>query len=72
MNYLIIITGLAPINETTGMYIKGEYSKDINCSGSDFCNAPKWANETWGGDDIPGMNLDRPIQKDTLVVPAGE
>ncbi|XP_033761221.1 L-ascorbate oxidase-like [Pecten maximus] len=44
---------------------------DISCDigSKGFCNKPVWANTTWNGGNIPGLVLDRPAQKDTVIVP---
>ncbi|XP_053409258.1 uncharacterized protein LOC128559972 [Mercenaria mercenaria] len=43
---------------------------DINCPGQCYSNA-SWANETWKGGNIPGVDLTRAPRKDTITVPAG-
>ncbi|XP_066925497.1 uncharacterized protein [Clytia hemisphaerica] len=71
-SFHVLKIGLGKYNKTNGLYLLGQYTDDIDCSGSDACNQPKWKNQNWGGNDIPGMNVSgRPIQKDTLTIPAG-
>ncbi|XP_060073313.1 uncharacterized protein LOC132553118 [Ylistrum balloti] len=41
---------------------------DIKCN-SEFCDKASWSNTSWGGDNIPGLNLVDPPVKDTVVVP---
>ena len=43
---------------------------DISCD-TDYCNQPEWKSDIEGGDDIPGLKRNNPIQKDTLMLPAG-
>ncbi|XP_021365307.1 laccase-like [Mizuhopecten yessoensis] len=62
-------------DSTTGHYI-GPNTDDINCNGNgnhttSLCNAAMWRNQSWGGDNIPGLNLLNPPRKDTILVPAG-
>ncbi|XP_070533730.1 uncharacterized protein [Ptychodera flava] len=58
-------------------YANGLYAgdnQDIDCGdcGEDErCNSGKWRNTSWGGDNIPGLNLVNPPMKDTVIVPVG-
>ena len=54
---------------TTGQ--NSEDNTDINCSPSDLCNATKFRDSSWVGDNIPNLNLANPPQKDTLMIPVG-
>ena len=48
------------------------YNKDIDCGGGkNFCNNPKWRNNSWANGKIPGLNLVNPPRKDTLIIPTG-
>ncbi|OWF42004.1 Laccase-4 [Mizuhopecten yessoensis] len=47
---------------------------DINCNGNgklSFCNQASWSNTSWYGNNIPGLELDNPPRKDTVIVPSG-
>ncbi|XP_074657254.1 uncharacterized protein LOC141910414 [Tubulanus polymorphus] len=57
-----------PVLDSKGKNIR--QNPDIACDG-DFCNKGKWANSSWGGDNIPGLNLNNPPQKDTIFIPKG-
>ncbi|XP_062575775.1 uncharacterized protein LOC134237656 [Saccostrea cucullata] len=52
-------------------------NEDIQCSKTlpndeSNCNNAQWKNETWNNYKlIPGINLDNPVRKDTLLVPMG-
>lgn len=59
----------AVYNNTTGQ--NSEDNTDINCSPSDLCNATKFRDSSWVGDNIPNLNLANPPQKDTLMIPVG-
>src|SRR5689334_12059935 len=57
-------------NETTGL-VNG-FSDDIKCRPNDPpCNFAGWANQSWNGGNVPGLNLDNPPEKDTVTVPVG-
>nr|KAG5686609.1 hypothetical protein BaRGS_006283 [Batillaria attramentaria] len=57
----------------------GKDNPDIDCRGPadrtvTLCNTATWKNETWraeNGGVVPGLNLDNPIRKDTIIVPTG-
>ncbi|KAK3101843.1 hypothetical protein FSP39_006762 [Pinctada imbricata] len=45
---------------------------DLRCSGTkQFCNSMSWANPTWTGNSVEGININNPILKDTVIVPSG-
>ncbi|XP_033744232.1 uncharacterized protein LOC117330123 [Pecten maximus] len=44
-------------------------NEDIECETKVWCDRPKWKNESWGGDNIPGLNLVNPPIKDTVLLP---
>ncbi|XP_021372420.1 L-ascorbate oxidase-like [Mizuhopecten yessoensis] len=44
-------------------------NEDIECESEVWCDYPKWKNDTWGGDNIPGLNLVDPPIKDTVLLP---
>ncbi|RUS85498.1 hypothetical protein EGW08_006706, partial [Elysia chlorotica] len=51
----------------------GADSTDINCGGktTNFCNAATWTNTSWRGNSVPGLTLNSPPRKDTIMVPSG-
>ena len=67
-SFHVLKVGFGEYNASSGLYKSP--NKDIHCSTS-YCNQPEWSNKSFGGDNIPGMRFDRPIQKDTLMVPTG-
>ncbi|XP_059146111.1 uncharacterized protein LOC131933346 [Physella acuta] len=73
-SFQVVKLGYPPYNETTGQ-IMGD-NLDINCGGNpnrslSYCNQAKWANSSWGGNNVPGLNLLTPPRKDTILVPTG-
>ncbi|KAL3866697.1 hypothetical protein ACJMK2_043978 [Sinanodonta woodiana] len=70
----LIKMGYGQYNETTAK-ITGD-NLDINCRGNPdrsmtFCNNATWANTSWLGGNVPGVELERPLRKDTIIVPTG-
>ncbi|XP_012940646.2 laccase-4 [Aplysia californica] len=70
----LLKTGYPKYNETTGKLIDDNH--DIDCRGNvtadkSFCNSAAWANSSWGGNNIPGLELEFPPRKDTVQVPTG-
>ncbi|CAC5415838.1 unnamed protein product [Mytilus coruscus] len=43
---------------------------DIKCNTLE-CNRAEWADELWSYGNVPGMNVDNPPIKDTIIVPWG-
>ena len=48
----------------------------LNCSTDPVniyprCTHPKWANPSWTGSQVPGVNLVNPPMKDTIAIPRG-
>ena len=43
---------------------------DLHCP-TDRCHNATWADQSWLGGNVPGMNLLNPPVKDTVTVPAG-
>ncbi len=43
---------------------------DVHCP-TDRCHNATWADQSWLGGNVPGMNLLNPPVKDTVTVPAG-
>ncbi|XP_060566453.1 uncharacterized protein LOC132725369 [Ruditapes philippinarum] len=49
---------------------------DVDCRGGtdrekSFCNDATWSNAAWLNGNVPGLELDRPPRKDTIIVPTG-
>ncbi|KAL3853436.1 hypothetical protein ACJMK2_016973 [Sinanodonta woodiana] len=49
---------------------------DVNCRGNinrdiSYCNKATWSDPSWLQGNVPGLNLERPPLKDTLIVPSG-
>ncbi|XP_060062633.1 uncharacterized protein LOC132543181 [Ylistrum balloti] len=45
-----------------------EENTDILCN-TQSCNNPHWRNTSWQQGNVPGLNLDNPPMKDTIIVP---
>ncbi|XP_033744030.1 laccase-2-like [Pecten maximus] len=43
-------------------------NQDIQCN-TQSCNNPHWRNSSWEQGNVPGLNLDNPPMKDTIIVP---
>ncbi|XP_066921710.1 uncharacterized protein [Clytia hemisphaerica] len=67
-SFHVLKVGFGEYNSSSKLYKSP--NKDIHCA-TEYCNQPVWSNQSFGGDDIPEMRFDRPIQKDTLMVPVG-
>ena len=53
-----------------------EGNTDIDCKGGttqdkSFCNNATWSNSTWLNGNVPDLELQKPIRKDTIIVPSG-
>ncbi|XP_033744890.1 laccase-1-like [Pecten maximus] len=49
-------------------------SPDIDCHGNgnlSFCNQATWSNPSWKGNNVPGLELNNPPRKDTVIIPSG-
>ncbi|BFZ08940.1 hypothetical protein BsWGS_11978 [Bradybaena similaris] len=73
-SFYVVKQGYPEYNKTTGKVIADNL--DIDCGGNadrtkSFCNAAKWANASWGGNQVPGLQLESPPRKDTIMVPTG-
>ncbi|CAI9735105.1 laccase-like [Octopus vulgaris] len=71
-SFYVVKMGFPKYNETTGEIIND--TTDIDCRGDpkmNYCNDAAWSNSNWEGDNIPGMNLQKAPQKDTIMVPTG-
>ncbi|KAL3853270.1 hypothetical protein ACJMK2_016825 [Sinanodonta woodiana] len=72
--FYVLKMGYGQYNVTTAKFIGDNL--DINCRGNpdrsqSFCNKATWANESWLGGNVPGLELKRPARKDTIIVPTG-
>lgn len=62
--------GFGTYDESTGTFLLS--STDIECLGNkSYCNEAQWANSSWTDNNIPGLQLDYPPEKDTIIVPTG-
>uniref|UniRef100_A0A2C9KLA6 Plastocyanin-like domain-containing protein n=1 Tax=Biomphalaria glabrata TaxID=6526 RepID=A0A2C9KLA6_BIOGL len=73
-SFHVLKIGYPEYDTITGKII--EDNVDIDCRGNShrdqsFCNAAAWTNRSWGGNNIPGLQLSNPPLKDTVVVPTG-
>ena len=84
-SFYVLKMGYAPQNITSGKLLKHPQNhsltpslsqfidnEDIYCGGSlNYGNAATWKNTSWKGDNIPGLNLNNPPRKNTLIIPTG-
>ncbi|CAL1531522.1 unnamed protein product [Lymnaea stagnalis] len=73
-SFHVVKIGYPTYNRTTGKILHDNL--DIDCQGNadrekSFCNVAKWANSSWGGNTVPGLELEFPPVKDTITVPTG-
>ncbi|CAL1529110.1 unnamed protein product [Lymnaea stagnalis] len=76
-SFHVVKMGYPTYNKTTGklrLYLADNL--DVDCRGNpnrekSFCNAAGWANSSWGGNTVPGLELVLPPVKDTIMVPTG-
>ncbi|XP_077979461.1 uncharacterized protein LOC144434825 [Glandiceps talaboti] len=68
-HFYVLKTGYGLYDRETGNFV-GE-NTDIDCGNNPQCNIGKWNDPTWKGDKIPGLNLENPPLKDTIIVPVG-
>lgn len=64
-HFHVLKYGSGEINKTTG-YTQGP-TQDIQFS-SDFRSA-QWRNSSWNFGNVPGINIENPPKKDTIMVP---
>lgn len=64
-HFHVLKYGSGEINKTTG-FTQGP-TKDIQFS-SDFRSA-QWRNSSWNFGNVPGINIENPPKKDTIMVP---
>lgn len=55
-------------NPETGHILRN--NDDIVCA-DDTCAEYEWRNQSWGGNNIPGLNLINPPIRDTVSIPTG-
>eukprot|EP00927_Polykrikos_kofoidii_P045081 TRINITY_DN38943_c0_g2_i1.p1 TRINITY_DN38943_c0_g2~~TRINITY_DN38943_c0_g2_i1.p1 ORF type:complete len:728 (-),score=102.44 TRINITY_DN38943_c0_g2_i1:347-2530(-) len=83
-HFYVLKTNWGEYNESTGeprfATTYGMSNDDITCLGGNqdeawdnypFCNEAKFTNDTWGGDNTPGLEFDKAPLKDSLYVPRG-
>ncbi|XP_055883275.1 uncharacterized protein LOC106072733 isoform X3 [Biomphalaria glabrata] len=73
-DFHVLKIGYPDYNNNTGRFIQDNF--DIDCRGypkrdQSFCNFATWSNRSWGGNNIPGLQLSNPPIKDTIIVPTG-
>jgi FtsP/CotA-like multicopper oxidase with cupredoxin domain len=69
-HFHIVKVGYGTYNESTG-YLEAS-NEDFPCADSTHqCDHLEWSNKTWLHGNVPGMNLQRPVFKDTVTLPAG-
>ncbi|XP_074657291.1 uncharacterized protein LOC141910498 [Tubulanus polymorphus] len=67
-HFYVVKIGLPQMNSSGAIIGQNE---DLICDDPIWCNRARWRNSTWGGNNIPGLNLFDPPLKDTVLVPAG-
>ncbi|XP_060574084.1 uncharacterized protein LOC132731827 [Ruditapes philippinarum] len=68
-SFYVMKTGYGTYNLTTGKLVQN--SNAINCTDKfNYCSTAAWANSSWSGGNVPGMNP-KPPQKDTIILPTG-
>ncbi|XP_062578137.1 uncharacterized protein LOC134240038 [Saccostrea cucullata] len=65
-HFHILKIGYAEVDKETGLIV--HESPDIRCAGKN-CKYPSWSRDEWAGGKVPGLNLENPPLKDTVVVP---
>ncbi|KAK7104785.1 uncharacterized protein [Littorina saxatilis] len=70
-SFYVVKMGYPEYDNQTGKLVVD--NPDIHCE-DEFCNVANWNNTSWrakDGGQVPGLNLDNPIRKDTIIVPSG-
>nr|XP_034324480.1 laccase-10-like [Crassostrea gigas] len=69
--FYVMKMGFGRYNKNTGKLLAS--TTDIECIGTkSYCNKAKWSNSSWAtGNNIPGLQLKYPPEKDTIIVPTG-
>ncbi|XP_046583061.1 laccase-like [Haliotis rubra] len=70
-SFYVLKMGYAQYNASTGKIIGDNMDIDCHNISHNFCNSATWANASWTGDNIPGLELKNPPRKDTIIVPTG-
>lgn len=73
-SFYVVKMGYGQYNMSSGK-IEGD-NLDIDCRGGttrdkSFCNNATWSNSSWHNGNVPGLELQRPPRKDTIIVPTG-
>uniref|UniRef100_A0A8W8HTA6 L-ascorbate oxidase n=1 Tax=Magallana gigas TaxID=29159 RepID=A0A8W8HTA6_MAGGI len=70
--FYVMKMGFGRYNTDTGKFMTS--TTDIECFGSkNYCNSAQWSNTNWtnASNSIPGLQLDYPPEKDTIIIPTG-
>nr|XP_011411955.2 L-ascorbate oxidase isoform X2 [Crassostrea gigas]XP_011411956.2 L-ascorbate oxidase isoform X3 [Crassostrea gigas] len=70
--FYVMKMGFGRYNKVSGKFLTS--TTDIECIGSkNYCNSARWANINWtnAGNSIPGLQLNYPPEKDTIIIPTG-
>ncbi|XP_033745340.1 laccase-1-like [Pecten maximus] len=72
-SFEVLKTGYSILDENGQIYAP---NPDIRCLGQTFgtdtfCNSAEWTNSSWKNGNIPGLELQRPPIKDTVILPSG-
>lgn len=70
--FYVMKMGFGSYNTGSGKFLAS--TTDIECIGSrNYCNSARWANTSWtiSANSIPGLQLDFPPEKDTIIIPTG-
>ncbi|XP_069141172.1 uncharacterized protein [Argopecten irradians] len=73
-SFYVVKMGFPVYNSTSGEYIS--QNADIDCRGSgiqdqSFCNDATWSDPNWLGGNVPDIELDNALRKDTIIIPSG-
>ncbi|KAL3853268.1 hypothetical protein ACJMK2_016823 [Sinanodonta woodiana] len=73
-SFYVLKMGFGRYDVTTARFMEDDLN--IDCRGNpdrtvSFCNNATWANATWLGGNVPGLELKKPPRKDTIIVPTG-
>ncbi|XP_052701188.1 uncharacterized protein LOC128178184 [Crassostrea angulata] len=70
--FYVMKMGFGSYNSWSGKFLTS--TTDIECIGSkNYCNSARWSNTNWTNADnsIPGLQLNYPPEKDTIIIPTG-
>jgi FtsP/CotA-like multicopper oxidase with cupredoxin domain len=68
-HFHVIKQGWGSYDPETG--IMRESNKDLGCKWNRLCNQNTWKNSSWSHGRVPGLNLNNPVMKDTVILPPG-